>query len=183
MTASAAGRLGTPVAGLARWRVRLVQALDLDTTWARPVPPGAIRKDAAGAVLLILLGAFMLELSVSLYAEPFVFSRPVRHTLAALVVAPLAWRRRRPVAVMLVVGFQLLALSFADPVLSGSLGIQSAFLVAFYTPAAWARNRQLLLAATFGMLAVILARIAYAFAFTGRPVPARDSFTAHQGAH
>ncbi|PID52973.1 MAG: sensor histidine kinase [Micrococcales bacterium] len=118
-------------------------------------PPGAGRYDPQGRG------------RCGVAADLFHFSRPARHALAVLVVAPLAWRRRRPVAVMLVVGFQLLVLWFADPALSFGIGTQLAFLVAVYTPAAWARNRQLLLAATFGMLAVFLASTAYAFAFTG----------------
>ncbi|WAP52255.1 histidine kinase [Arthrobacter sp. ATA002] len=68
----------------------------------------------------------------------------LQHLVMALMVLPLAVRRRFPVTVLLVSSALFLVLGMYMPILAVQLAFQGAYFAAIYSGVAWARNRRLL---------------------------------------
>src|SRR5690606_12576442 len=68
------------------------------------------------------------------------------HAYAAVtvMVAPLAVRRRFPLAVLLVSSFLFLVLSYAAPSTAYDTSFQASYFAALYAAVAWARDRRML---------------------------------------
>ncbi|MCC9197085.1 histidine kinase [Arthrobacter sp. zg-Y820] len=114
--------------------------------WERPGPTREqLRRDVLGAALVLLISAVALESSRGFGAmsgddRPFW----VQHLVMALMVLPLAVRRRFPITVLLVASGLFLGLSMYMPGLGAQLGFQAAYFAAIYAAVAWSRNRRLL---------------------------------------
>ena len=114
--------------------------------WERPVPGRrGLRRDVTGTAVVLLLGAVALETSRGFGAmggddRPFW----LQHLVLALMVLPLALRRRFPIAVLLVSSALFVCLSLAMPNLGSQLAFQAAYFASMYSAVAWARDRRLL---------------------------------------
>ncbi|WP_235497143.1 sensor histidine kinase [Agreia sp. Leaf283] len=114
----------------------------LDDAWVRPRPlRRGYRNDAVLAVVVFMLSLGSLELyySIGFYPDP----APV--WLGVLMVllqsAPLAWRRRYPVSVLVVSAAVFMAVQILN--VPEVLFSNIAFFIAMYTAGAWGRHRRL----------------------------------------
>lgn len=117
-----------------------------ESRWERPGPtPAQLRGDVIGVVVFFLVSALALELSrgVGAMAEE---RSPIwlQHTVLALLILPLVFRRRFPVAVMLVMSALFIILSLWIPALSLQLSYQVAYFASLYSAVAWAKDRRVL---------------------------------------
>jgi signal transduction histidine kinase len=114
--------------------------------WERPGPtPEQLRRDVIGTGIVLLLSAVALECvrgfgTMGGDGKPFW----LQHLVMALMVLPLAVRRRFPVTVLLVSSVFFLVLGMYMPILSMQIAFQGAYFAAIYSAVAWARNRRLL---------------------------------------
>ncbi|MET4061740.1 signal transduction histidine kinase [Arthrobacter sp. UYP6] len=117
-----------------------------DDEWERPAPTrDQLRRDVVGTAVVILIAAIALEASRGFGAMGGE-EQPIwlQHLLLALMVAPLALRRRFPVTVLLTSSALFLVLSMVMPALGGQLAFQGAYFASIYSGVAWARERRLL---------------------------------------
>lgn len=126
---------------------RLAPTMDSEEgRWERPGPTREqLRRDVTGVVVFFLVSAVALELSrgVGAMAEE---RSPIwlQHAVLALMIFPLVFRRRFPVAVMLVMSALFIILSLWIPALSIQLSYQVAYFASLYSAVAWARDRRVL---------------------------------------
>ena len=114
--------------------------------WERPAPTREeLRRDLVGTAVVLLVAAVALETSRGFGAMGGE-DRPlwVQHLVMALMVLPLAVRRRFPVTVLLVSSALFLGLSMYMPTLAGQITFQAVYFASIYTGVAWARDRRLL---------------------------------------
>ena len=114
--------------------------------WERPGPTREqLRRDLIGTAVVLLLSAVALE-SVRGVGSMGAEDRPIwlQHLVMALMVLPLAVRRRFPVTVLLISSALFLILGMYMPLLAVQLTFQGAYFAAIYSGVAWARNRRLL---------------------------------------
>ncbi|CEA09222.1 Sensor histidine kinase DesK [Arthrobacter saudimassiliensis] len=115
-------------------------------TWERPRPTREQqRRDVLGTLAFVLLSSAVLELGRGIGFMGGADS-PIwgQHLALALMVLPLAWRRRFPITVLLASSTLFLVLSLSVPEVSGFLSFQMAYFAAMYSAFAWARDRRLL---------------------------------------
>ncbi|WP_299168056.1 sensor histidine kinase [uncultured Arthrobacter sp.] len=117
-----------------------------ESRWERPGPTAEqLRRDVTGVVVFFLVSAVTLELSrgVGAMAEE---RSPIwlQHAVLALMIFPLVFRRRFPVAVMLVMSALFIILSLWIPALSLQLSYQVAYFASLYSAVAWAKDRRVL---------------------------------------
>ena len=135
----------TPRGGLPQRWLR-VRPWKNDDEWERPSPtPEQLRRDVTGTAVVLLVSALTLETSRSMGAlagvdQPFW----LQHLVMALMVLPLAVRRRFPVTVLLASSALFLGLSLYMPSLAVQIAFQGAYFAAIYSGVAWARNRRAL---------------------------------------
>lgn len=124
--------------------------------WERPGPtPEQQRRDITGTAVVLLVSALALEASRGFGVmggddSPFW----LQHLVMALMVLPLALRRRFPISMLLVSSGLFLVLGMYMPQLGVQIAFQAAYFAAIYSGVAWARNRRLL------MLALVLVIVA-----------------------
>jgi signal transduction histidine kinase len=118
----------------------------LDDGWVRPLPT----RRAYRADVVLALAVFALSLgSLELYDSAGFYPDPAPPWLGVIMVllqsAPLAWRRRYPVTVLIVSAVVFMAVqTFQVPeVLFSNI----AFFIAMYTAGAWSRRRRLAMVA------------------------------------
>ncbi|MDN3481058.1 histidine kinase [Arthrobacter sp. APC 3897] len=128
-----------------------------DDGWERPAPtPDQMRRDVIGTAAVIVVAALALETSRGFGAlggedRPFW----LQHLVLALMVAPLALRRRFPVSVLLVSSSLFFLLSTYMPAISNQLAFQAAYFASIYSGVAWARDRRLLRLALVAVIAAM----------------------------
>lgn len=135
------------------------QADALDDGWVRPRPSRrAYRSDAILAVVIFALGLGSLELyySAGFYPDPAAPWLSV--VMVLLQSAPLAWRRRFPVSVLVfsAVVFMAVQILHVPEVLFSNI----AFFIAMYTVGAWSARRRL---AMISRLVVIVGMFVWLF--------------------
>lgn len=113
--------------------------------WERPRPSAAVlRRDLVVGAGLVLLSLVIWEIGRSSYLlDDATTPEWEQAAWSVAAAAPLAVRRRWPVAVMLVSAGVFLAMGVRDPMLGVQFTVQVFFFVALYTAAAWGRDRQL----------------------------------------
>ncbi|MPV36114.1 sensor histidine kinase [Georgenia subflava] len=117
----------------------------LDPLWERPAPTARQqRDDVIAAVGLVAVAIVSVVLTKSMGARIEGEEAWRAYVAVALMVAPLALRRRRPVLVLVVSSGLFLGLSYVSPEASTSLMFQAAYFAALYAAVAWARDRRLL---------------------------------------
>lgn len=155
MSESATITEAAPVQGTGWIRDRLRKKNDDD--WERPAPTREqLRRDVLGTAVVLLIAALTLEISRG-FGVMGGEDRPLwlQHLVLALMVAPLAVRRRFPVTVLLVSSALFLGLAMYMPVLASQLTFQAAYFASIYTGVAWARDRRLLRLALAAVIAAM----------------------------
>ena len=138
-----------------RWLTRLPWHTGED--WERPGPTAEEqRNDVLGTLVLMLISAFLLEVSRGIGAAAGE-TRPVwvQHLALVLMILPLVVRRRFPVTAMLASSTAFLCLSLLVPTISGQMAFQAAYFASLYSAVAWARDRRMLWLGTTVVIAVM----------------------------
>lgn len=138
---------------------RLRALVGLDSEWERPNPTAAERRaDVAVAVALFLDTVLFLELMRS-FAD-FEGSKPVvvEYLAVAALAAPLAVRRRFPVAVALYAAAHMILTGILVPETAYQIPMQIGYFLAFFTALAWGKDRRV---AVLTIGAVLLAMAAW----------------------
>lgn len=117
-----------------------------ESRWERPSPTQEqLRRDVIGVVIFFVISAVALELSrgVGAMAEE---RSPIwlQHLVLGFMIFPLVFRRRFPVAVMLVMSALFIILALWIPPLSIQLSYQVAYFASLYSAVAWAKDRRVL---------------------------------------
>jgi signal transduction histidine kinase len=124
----------------------------LDDDWERPLPEGWFKRDAliAGVVFLsALLGLEVFRASGALSSG---WPRWAIALAAAVGVAPLVWRRRFPVTVMMLTAAHMFVAGVTQPAVMANIGMQAAYFFAIFTALAWARDRRIVFLAACGVV-------------------------------
>jgi signal transduction histidine kinase len=139
----------------------------LDPQWERPGPdPAQARRDVVGAgvFLLVSLALVLLAKNMGLRIEG---EEPWKaYVTTALMIAPLAVRRRFPLTVLLVSSALFLGLSYLSPEAAMHLSFQAAYFAALYAAVAWAPDRRLLWIATALVLLTMVLWLAITYTMT-----------------
>jgi signal transduction histidine kinase len=131
----------------------------LDDGWVRPRP--ARRGYRADGILALVIFALSLG-SLELYSSAGFYQDPAPAWFCVVMVflqsAPLAWRRRYPISVLVVSAavFMLMQILHVPEVIFSNI----AFFIAMYTVGAWSANRRL---AMVSRLLVIVAMFTWLF--------------------
>ena len=155
-----------------RFRDRIQQKVSDD--WERPAPTREqLRRDVIGTAVVILIGAIALESSRGFGAMGGE-DRPIwmQHLVLALMILPLALRRRFPVTVLLASSGLFMGLSMFMPALSSQIVFQGAYFAAIYAGVAWARDRRMLRLALLLVITVMALWLLLSFTVSN----AYDSF-------
>lgn len=115
--------------------------------WERPSPgPQGFRRDVIGVLIALALSAVMLE-----FMRGFAFGDDagpgnawIQHLVQASIFVFLIFRRRFPIAVMLLSSATFVIVGVTVPTISQTLGFQAAYFASLYSAVAWARNRRVL---------------------------------------
>ena len=117
----------------------------IDEDWERvPADPrAAARHDLVVGLALVALTALTLEMARSAGAFEGV-EQPgwLLHLAAASGAVPLLWRRRYPLAVLVLCYAHFLGVGLALPVVTTTVSLQVVYFVALCTAVAWARDRR-----------------------------------------
>ena len=140
---------------------RLRNFFGIDSEWERPLPSGWLRNDAMVAAIFCVASVLAVESQRAMGLPLNSWSRwPI---IAAVVVGvlPLVWRRRFPVAVMMLTATHMFVFGQVQQVVMSNLGMQAVYFFAIFTALAWAPNRRITALAVaavllfmFGWLAV-----------------------------
>ena len=116
-----------------------------DPHWERPGPTRAQqRNDVLGMLLALGIGLLMVMFAKS-FGMRIVDEPAWRAYLAvALMVLPMATRRRFPLSSLVLASILFLALSYLSPEAATSLTFQVAYFITLYSAVAWARDRRAL---------------------------------------
>ncbi|MBD8044674.1 sensor histidine kinase [Arthrobacter sp. Sa2BUA2] len=117
-----------------------------ESDWERPGPgPEALRRDASGVAVALVLSALMLELMRGWAFGAGDGGNPwLQHLAQAVMFLPLILRRRYPVAVMILSSVTFLVVGLTVTSISGQIGFQAAYFASLFSAVAWARNRRVL---------------------------------------
>ncbi|CAA9439539.1 MAG: Two-component system sensor histidine kinase, partial [uncultured Quadrisphaera sp.] len=131
----------------------------LGARWARPLPPRAARADAGLAAALLALA--LVSVPVFVLGQSAAGARPPLWATAAwtlVITVPLAWRRRFPAGVAVVVaGAFLLGQATGNP---ERLVSQISLFTALYTVGAWGAQRRRSIVVRAGVVAAVLVWLA-----------------------
>ncbi|MEP7766142.1 histidine kinase [Sanguibacter sp. 25GB23B1] len=117
----------------------------VEPLWERPrATPVQQRHDIYGALGLAAVAAVALVMSKSMSEAPDGESTWHAYAAVGVMIAPLAVRRRFPLAVLLVSSILFLVLSYAAPSAGYELSFQVAYFAALYAAVAWAPDRRML---------------------------------------
>jgi signal transduction histidine kinase len=117
----------------------------VDPLWERPGPGRAqVRRDVVGAGIFLLASLAMVLLTKNMGMRIEGEESWRAYAAVALMILPLALRRRFPLAVALVSSALFVGLSYLSPEASMQLSFQAAYFAALYAAVAWARDRRLL---------------------------------------
>ncbi|MFP3713341.1 sensor histidine kinase [Puerhibacterium sp. TATVAM-FAB25] len=130
----------------------------VDEDWERvPADPrAAARHDVLVGLALVALTSLTLELARSAGAFEGVDEPAwLLHLLAASGAVPLIWRRRYPLAVMVLCYAHFLGVGLAVPVVTTTVSLQVVYFVALCTAVAWARDRRAMVL-TVGLTVLVM---------------------------
>ncbi|MCA0436156.1 MAG: histidine kinase [Actinobacteria bacterium] len=139
---------------------------DVDADWTRPDPgPAGMRADAGIALAFFVFGAIGLELtrSMGLLHEA---QSPIlaQYLVLALGTAPLIWRRRYPISVMLLLQAHLFAAGIWLDAVAYQFTMQVVYFFALYSGVAWARDRRAAVYAVGGVLVLMFGWFVWSYA-------------------
>ena len=127
-------------------RFRLSLPWNSEEDWERPAPgTEGYRRDVIGVLIALLLSAVMLEFMRGFaFGDGDIGNPWVQHLVQASIFVILVFRRRFPIAVMLLSSATFLIVGITMPPISQTLGFQAAYFASLYSAVAWARNRRAL---------------------------------------
>lgn len=124
----------------------------LDDDWARPLPANWLRLDAVIAVGTFLGGIFALEVLRAMGGMHEGWPRWGLYGATALGSVALVWRRRFPVAVMLILALHMFVFGVTQSVIMANMAMQSAYFFGIFSAMAWGRDRRMAVLATGGVV-------------------------------
>ncbi len=145
-------------------RDRIAAFCGVDDDWERPRPPLG-RTDIVLALGVAVAAVALLELSRGVGA--------LEHTSAPLglqwlatasIAVPLLLRRRYPLSVGVVAALHMFLVGVTMPAVMGLLALQVSYFIAFFSAAAWARERRSMLVVLGGMVALMFVWVAWQLA-------------------
>ncbi|WP_240643780.1 sensor histidine kinase [Antribacter gilvus] len=143
---------------------RALEWFGVDVDWERVPPAGAYRNDFYLAGILTALAVFGAELGRSFgYFEETDHPVWLIYLLAAAGALPLAWRRRFPLLVLMVVYAHFLGVGLTVPMVSALMPLQVVYFIALFTAVAWARDRRAMLVVVSGAILAMLGWLAWQF--------------------
>lgn len=146
---------------------RVLDWFGVDTDWERvPADPArAYRRDVWLGALYVGVTVLGTELgrSIGYFVEWDVPAWGL-YLLAAAGAAPLMWRRRFPLVVLVAAYAQFLAVGLTVPMVTQVVPLQVAYFVAMFSAVAWARDRRAMLLVVGGAVLVMFVWLAWQFA-------------------
>ncbi|MPV87696.1 sensor histidine kinase [Georgenia ruanii] len=116
-----------------------------DPLWERPGPTARQRRyDVVGALAFVAAALVMTVLAKSMGIRLDGEADWRGYVAIALMIVPLAARRRLPLTVLVVSSAAFVALSYLSPEVSSQVVFQVAYFAALYAAVAWAPDRRLL---------------------------------------
>lgn len=121
--------------------------------WERPMPDARLlRRDAGVTLLVMLLAVLGMEMILSFGPSEQAPDRTLSYVATCALIAPLAVRRRFPIASMLVLSAFFLGFGTWMPQVMMQLAPQIAYFVGLYSAVTWARDRRALRLALTGVI-------------------------------
>lgn len=135
--------------------------------WERPSPPaGAYRRDALGAVVVFVLGTWGWWLATQFSVEEMSDNSWQSVVSIAAICAPLATRRRWPLASLLVSTAVFLIAGSLLPTIAIQATFQVAAFASLYAAAAWAKDTRAYWICAAVVLASVVAWLVISFALS-----------------
>lgn len=155
---------------------------DVDADWVRPDPGAAgMRRDAWLAAACFLFGAIGLELTRSMGALHGSRSTvPMQYLALLLGTAPLVWRRRFPITVMVLLQLHLFLAGVWLDAVAYQFSMQVVYFFALFSGVAWARDRRALVYAVGAVLLLMFGWLVWSYAL-GNAYDAIMANTAPEG--
>lgn len=143
-------RKSSPVSGESTSPLRAF--FGIDEEWTRPLPQGWLRTDIIVAGVFFLASCIAVECQRSFGMPKDSWSRWTM--IAAIIpgILPLLWRRRFPVAVMVLTAAHMFVFGLLEQIVMSNLGMQAAYFFAIFTALAWAPNRRVVALASAGLV-------------------------------
>ncbi|MFC8598298.1 sensor histidine kinase [Isoptericola sp. NPDC057191] len=146
---------------------RVLEWFGVDVDWERvPADPArAYRDDLWLGLAFAAVAVLGTELGRSIgYFEDVTTPVPVLYLLTVLGAAPIALRRRYPLAVLAVEYLHFLLVGITVPTLTMLAPLQVVYFVALFSAVAWARDRRAMLLVVGAVLFVMFGWIVWQFA-------------------
>jgi signal transduction histidine kinase len=145
------------------WRRRVADFFALESDWVRQPPAAARRRDATVALVLFALSAIGLEMLRS--GGGLRTAAPVwqEYLGLAAMAAPIAFRRRWPLGVVVVSSLAFFVVGVRMPDVAMQLSVQGLYFFALFSAMAWARDRRVALVVIAGVLLLMFGWLAYQF--------------------
>lgn len=143
----------------------VAQPAPVDEDWVRPTPPPEdLRKDGIAAVLMLLGMSLSCYLYGVLNLYEVAINVPVTAAWAVVMTLPLAWRRRYPITVAMIISAGFIASAFLDiqEFLFGNISL----FAAIYSVGAWSKNRLYALISRVIITAIMLLWIVLTMVWT-----------------
>lgn len=146
--------------------------LGFDDDWRRPLPAEWWRRDAVIALVFFLGAILGLEIIYSLGGVTHLWPRAGLVAATLVGVVPLVWRRRYPVAVMLLLAAHMFVFGTIQSAVMSNMAMQAAYFFSIFTAMAWGRDRRVTALAAAGVLTFMFGWVAVQLAVAS----SRDSF-------
>jgi signal transduction histidine kinase len=145
------------------WRTRVADFFALDSDWVRRPAAVAHRRDATIALVLFALSAIGLEMLRS--GGGLRTSTPAwqQYLGIAAMAAPIAFRRRWPLGVVVVSSLAFFVVGIRMPDIAMQLSVQALYFFALFSAMAWARDRRVALVVIAGVLLLMFGWLAFQF--------------------
>lgn len=143
--------------------MRAANFFALESSWVRRPAAVAQRRDATVALVLFVLSAIGLEMLRSgggLRTETPMWEE---YLGLAAMAAPIAFRRRWPLGVVVVSSLAFFVVGLRMPDVAMQLSVQALYFFALFSAMAWARDRRVALLVMAGVLLLMFGWLAYQF--------------------
>jgi signal transduction histidine kinase len=148
-----------------------------DPHWVRPGPDARqLRQDVVGTALFLVVALGMLVVSKSMGMRIDGEETWRAFVAMALMILPLAVRRRFPLVVLLTSSALFLGLSYLSPEAAMQITFQAAYFAALYAAVAWAPDRRLLWLANALVLLTMALWVVITFTMTATYERVTDSY-------
>jgi signal transduction histidine kinase len=143
--------------------MRVAAFFALDSSWVRRPAPVAQRRDATVALVLFAISALGLEMLRSGGGLRSGTSAWEEYLGLAAMAAPIAFRRRWPLGVVVASSLAFFVVGLRMPDVAMQLSVQGLYFFALFSAMAWARDRRVALMVVAGVLLLMFGWVAYQF--------------------